>query len=101
MDQSLSSPSTGRLSDQASFHKHFKTGGVPMIERRMEQELGLEFLRVVELAAIGAAHPMGKGDRKYFDHVAGESMRQVMDTVPVRGEIVIGEGQRHDAPMLY
>jgi len=72
-----------------------------MIERKMEHELGLEFLRVVEAAAIAAAHTMGKGDRKYSDHVAVESMRQVMDTVPMRGEIVIGEGERDDAPMLY
>lgn len=72
-----------------------------MIERRMEQELGLEFLRVVEAAAVASAHTMGKGDRKYSDHVAVEAMRQVMDTVPMRGEIVIGEGERDEAPMLY
>ncbi|HSO73514.1 MAG TPA: fructose-bisphosphatase class II, partial [Blastocatellia bacterium] len=59
----------------------------------MEQELGLEFLRVVEAAAVASAHTMGKGDRKYSDHVAVEAMRQVMDTVPMRGEIVIGEGE--------
>jgi fructose-1,6-bisphosphatase class II len=67
----------------------------------MEQELGLEFLRVVEAAAVASAHTMGKGDRKYSDHVAVEAMRQVMDTVPMRGEIVIGEGERDEAPMLY
>ncbi|MEK6299386.1 MAG: class II fructose-bisphosphatase [Acidobacteriota bacterium] len=72
-----------------------------MVERKMEHELGLEFLRVVEAAAIAAAHTMGKGDRKYSDHVAVEAMRQVMDTVPMRAEIVIGEGERDDAPMLY
>jgi fructose-1,6-bisphosphatase class II len=44
---------------------------------------------------------MGQGDRKYSDHVAVEAMREVMDTVPMRGRIVIGEGERDEAPMLY
>ncbi|HLG18109.1 MAG TPA: class II fructose-bisphosphatase [Blastocatellia bacterium] len=67
----------------------------------MEHELGLEFLRVVEAAAIASAHTMGQGDRKYSDHVAVEAMREIMDTVPMRGEIVIGEGERDEAPMLF
>jgi fructose-1,6-bisphosphatase class II len=67
----------------------------------MEHELGLDFLRVVEAAAIASAHTMGQGDRKYSDHVAVEAMRAVMDTLPMRGEIVIGEGERDEAPMLY
>jgi fructose-1,6-bisphosphatase class II len=44
---------------------------------------------------------MGQGDRKYSDHVAVEAMRAIMDTVPMRGTIVIGEGERDEAPMLY
>jgi fructose-1,6-bisphosphatase II / sedoheptulose-1,7-bisphosphatase len=72
-----------------------------MRERMMEHELGLEFLRVVEAAAIASAHTMGQGNRKYSDHVAVDAMRDVMDTVPMRGEIVIGEGERDEAPMLY
>jgi fructose-1,6-bisphosphatase class II len=72
-----------------------------MRERRMEHELGLDFLRVVEAAGIASAQTMGQGDRKYSDHVAVEAMREVMDTVPMRGEIVIGEGERDEAPMLY
>jgi fructose-1,6-bisphosphatase class II len=71
------------------------------MERKMEHELGLEFLRVVEAAAIASAQTMGLGERKYSDHVAVEAMRKVMDTVPMRGEIVIGEGERDEAPMLY
>ncbi|HET9533524.1 MAG TPA: class II fructose-bisphosphatase [Blastocatellia bacterium] len=67
----------------------------------MEHELGLDFLRVVEAAAIASAQTMGQGDRKYSDHVAVEAMREIMDTVPMRGEIVIGEGERDEAPMLY
>src|SRR6266550_3323605 len=60
-------------------------------ELRTERELSLDFLRVTEAAAIAAARTMGQGDRKYSDQVAVESMREVMDTVPMRGRIVIGE----------
>src|SRR5947207_15980014 len=67
----------------------------------LEVELALEFVRVVEEAAIASAHTMGQGDRKHADHVAVEAMRRVMDTVPMRGTIVIGEGERDEAPMLY
>src|SRR5258706_706358 len=72
-----------------------------MKERKMEHELGLVFLRVVEGAAIRSAQTMGRCDRKYSEHVAVEAMRVIMDTVPMRGEIVIGEGERDEAPMLF
>src|SRR5207249_11512304 len=67
----------------------------------MNSDLSLEFLRVVEQAAIACAHTMGQGDRHKSDQVAVEAMRQVMDTVPIDGTIVIGEGERDQAPMLY
>lgn len=67
----------------------------------MEIQLSLEFLRVVEEAAIAAARTMGYGDRHHADYVAVEAMRKVMDTVPMDGTIVIGEGERDEAPMLY
>jgi fructose-1,6-bisphosphatase II / sedoheptulose-1,7-bisphosphatase len=67
----------------------------------MESDLALEFLRVVEKAAIASARTMGQGDRPQADRVATEAMRQTMDTVPMRGNIVIGEGERDEAPMLY
>src|SRR5450631_2994295 len=67
----------------------------------MDADLPLEVLRVVEEAAIACAHTMGQGDRHNSDHVAVEAMRQVMDTVPIDGTIVIGEGERDEAPMLY
>ena len=70
-------------------------------ELKVERELSLDFLRVCESAAIAAARTMGQGDRKYSDHVAVEAMREVMDTLPMRGRIVIGEGERDEAPMLY
>jgi len=67
----------------------------------MDSDLSLEFLRVVEQAAIACAHTMGQGDRHASDQVAVEAMRQVMDSVPINGTIVIGEGERDEAPMLY
>jgi fructose-1,6-bisphosphatase II len=67
----------------------------------MEADLSLEFLRVVEQAAIACAHTMGQGDRHKSDQVAVETMRKVMDSVPIDGTIVIGEGERDEAPMLY
>jgi fructose-1,6-bisphosphatase class II len=67
----------------------------------LESDLALEFLRVVENAAISSARTMGQGDRPLSDQVATETMRQTMDTVPMRGTIVIGEGERDEAPMLY
>jgi fructose-1,6-bisphosphatase class II len=67
----------------------------------IEQMLSREFLRVVEEAAIAAARTMGQGDRRYSDHVAVEAMRQAMDTLPMRGTVVIGEGERDEAPMLF
>ena len=67
----------------------------------MDSDLSLEFLRVVEQAAIACAHTMGQGDRHNSDQVAVEAMRKVMDTVPIDGTIVIGEGERDEAPMLY
>src|SRR6266700_2169511 len=67
----------------------------------MEEQLSLEFLRVVENAAIAAARTMGFGDRHHADEVAVEAMRKTMDSVEIDGTIVIGEGERDEAPMLY
>jgi fructose-1,6-bisphosphatase II len=67
----------------------------------IEQDLSREFLRVVEEAAIAASRTMGQGQRRYSDQVAVEAMRKSMDTLPMRGTIVIGEGERDEAPMLF
>jgi fructose-1,6-bisphosphatase II / sedoheptulose-1,7-bisphosphatase len=67
----------------------------------IDTDLSLDFLRVVEQAAIACAHTMGLGDRHKSDQVAVEAMRGVMDSVPIDGTIVIGEGERDEAPMLY
>ncbi len=67
----------------------------------MEVELSLEFVRVVEEAAVEAARTMGRGDPHIADQAAVQAMRRVLDTVPVAGTVVIGEGERDEAPMLY
>src|SRR5229473_160621 len=67
----------------------------------MEEQLSLDFLRVVENAAIAAARTMGFGDRHHADEVAVEAMRKTMDSVEIDGTIVIGEGERDEAPMLF
>ena len=65
------------------------------------ESLSREFLRVCELAAVEAARTMGQGKRKHSDHVAVEAMRKAMDPLPMRGTVVIGEGERDEAPMLF
>jgi fructose-1,6-bisphosphatase class II len=67
----------------------------------MEHELGQEFVAVVEKAAVACAHSMGLGDRHYSDQVATEAMRKAMHKIRMDGTIVIGEGERDKAPMLY
>src|SRR5256886_8652162 len=67
----------------------------------IESDLASRFLRVVETAAIVSARTMGKGDGRLADDVATQAMRRTMDNVPMRGTIVIGEGERDEAPMLY
>jgi len=67
----------------------------------MEIELSLEFVRVVEEAAIEAARTMGRGDARLADQAAVETMRRVLDSVPMAATVVIGEGERDKAPMLF
>jgi fructose-1,6-bisphosphatase class II len=67
----------------------------------MDSDLSLDFLRVVEQAAIACAQTMGQGDRHKSDQVAVEAMRREMDSCPIDGTIVIGEGERDEAPMLF
>src|SRR6187401_3360830 len=67
----------------------------------MNSDLSLDFLRVVEQAAIACSHTMGQGDADKSDHAAVEAMRESLDTVMIDGTIVIGEGERDKAPMLF
>ncbi len=70
-------------------------------ETNLERDLYSHFIRVVEAAAMASARTMGIGDRKRSDHAAVQAMRQAFETVPINGNIVIGEGERDEAPMLY
>ncbi len=67
----------------------------------MESSLEIGFLRAAEKAAIAAARTMGYGKRKYSDQVAVEAMREELNRLKMRGSVVIGEGERDKAPMLY
>jgi fructose-1,6-bisphosphatase class II len=72
-----------------------------MTTRGFSVDLSLELLRVVEAAAIASAQTMGRGDREGADQAAVEAMRSSLEQVPIDGTIVIGEGERDEAPMLY
>ena len=67
----------------------------------MDNVIGLEIIEVVEQAAIASARWMGKGEKNTADQVAVEAMRERMNKIHMRGRIVIGEGERDEAPMLY
>lgn len=67
----------------------------------MDRTLVLEFVRVTESAAIACSHLIGRGQKDAADARAVQAMRQAFDRVPVRGTVVIGEGERDEAPMLY
>ena len=69
--------------------------------RNLERDLSAQFLSVVENAAIASARTMGRDDRHLSDQAATEAMRHTMESIPMSGRIVIGEGERDEAPMLY
>jgi fructose-1,6-bisphosphatase II len=70
-------------------------------EQYLPEHLAFELARVVEEAAIAAARTMGQGDRPGSDQAAVQAMRRAFEEVPIAGNIVIGEGERDEAPMLY
>jgi fructose-1,6-bisphosphatase II len=67
----------------------------------MERSLSMELVRVTEAAAIASARWMGRGKKDEADDAATTAMRNVFDTVPMKGTVVIGEGEMDEAPMLY
>ncbi|MDP3765311.1 MAG: class II fructose-bisphosphatase [Nanoarchaeota archaeon] len=67
----------------------------------MDRNLALDFVRATEAAAISSALWMGKGNEKAADHAAVEAMRKAFSVIDMDGTIVIGEGERDEAPMLY
>lgn len=67
----------------------------------MDRNLTLEVVRVTEAAAIAAATQMGRGDEKMADQVAVDAMRNALNELRISGTVVIGEGERDEAPMLF
>lgn len=67
----------------------------------MDRNLALEFVRITEAAALASAKWMGRGDEKSADQAAVDAMRKAFDTVRINGTVVIGEGERDEAPMLF
>ena len=68
---------------------------------RPDRNLALEMVRVTEYAALAAARWVGKGDKEAADQAAVDAMRLMLDTVHMDGLVVIGEGEKDEAPMLY
>jgi fructose-1,6-bisphosphatase II len=77
-----------------------RTEGEPNLERP-DRNLALEIVRVTEAAALAAARWVGRGDKKAADQAAVDAMRLMLDTVAMDGIVVIGEGEKDEAPMLY
>src|ERR1017187_6353732 len=67
----------------------------------MDRNLALEFVRITEAAALSSARHMGRGQEKLADQAAVDAMRRAFDSVRINGTVVIGEGERDEAPMLY
>ncbi|MBI3543137.1 MAG: class II fructose-bisphosphatase [Deltaproteobacteria bacterium] len=67
----------------------------------MDRNFAMEFVRVTEMAALAAARFMGRGDEKQADQAAVDAMRRMMNSIQFDGKVVIGEGERDEAPMLY
>src|SRR5258705_11828015 len=75
--------------------------GRPGARVRPDRNLALELVRVTESAAMGAGRWIGRGDKIAADQAAVDAMRSMLDTVSMEGIVVIGEGEKDEAPMLY
>lgn len=74
---------------------------VEQAARQMDRNLALEVVRVTEAAALSASLLIGRGDEKLADQAAVDAMRQALNSLAIEGTVVIGEGERDEAPMLY
>ena len=68
---------------------------------RPDRNLAMELVRVTESAALSASRWVGRGDKNAADGAAVDAMRNVLDTVSMDGIVIIGEGEKDEAPMLY
>src|SRR5262249_9013697 len=74
---------------------------IPRVAQPPDRNLALELVRVTEAAAMGAGRWIGRGDKEAADRAAVDAMRLMLDTVAMDGVVVIGEGEKDHAPMLY
>src|ERR1700758_4623613 len=77
------------------------TINAPQNPARPDRNLALELVRVTEAAALAAARMVGRGDKEGADQAAVDAMRHVLDSVSMDGIVVIGEGEKDEAPMLF
>nr|WP_294168956.1 class II fructose-bisphosphatase [uncultured Sphingomonas sp.] len=77
------------------------TNASPIASTLLDRVLVLEMVRVTEAAAVAASRLIGRGDEKAADHAAVEAMRAALNELPMDGTVVIGEGERDEAPMLF
>ena len=77
------------------------TGAASPTRAAIDRNLALELVRATEAAAIAAARHLGRGDKELVDQAAVDAMRPVLNTIAMRGTVVIGEGEKDEAPMLY
>ncbi len=89
------------MANTANAERVFAAGGEAPDARHIDRNLALELVRVTEAAALAASRLMGRGDEKAADQAAVDAMRRAFDTVAIDGTVVIGEGERDEAPMLY
>src|SRR5919201_1002253 len=78
-----------------------ETSGRPGAPVRPDRNLALELVRVTESAAMGAGRWVGRGDKNAADQAAVDAMRTMLDSVSMNGIVVIGEGEKDEAPMLF
>lgn len=78
-----------------------KTPSSSSLKSGMDRNLALEFVRITEAAALASSKWMGRGDEKSADQAAVDAMRHAFNSVRINGTVVIGEGERDEAPMLY
>src|ERR1700684_2286200 len=74
---------------------------MPADDIYMDRNLALELARVSEAASLSASLLVGRGDEKQADQVAVNAMRRALNALDIQGTVVIGEGERDEAPMLY
>src|SRR5271167_1887854 len=89
------------MAGQAAKSRQKKPRNAANGQQNLAEHLAFEMARVVEEAALAAARTMGQGDRPGSDLAAVQAMRRAFEDVPIAGNIVIGEGERDEAPMLY